>query len=284
MSGCRRANSAKFSRLSFSRPVNSSTSPRTLPSRATGLSTSCGVVPSLSPAGDVAIVVVWNGRRQAEELVGEQTGLARQLTVRAHVVEGIVVVDGVCRQNAECFRHVLDAEGGEEALLPIERLLDVDDRELLPRVNAFIPNDRVVENLGIVVVLGLSRLDLHAVLRAFPSDAVLVFVFEVVPPARLMRENALVAPIPLAGVGIDAALGFVLEGEYTVLRIALDAVVADVEERRHAGVAQVVEGADVPATAGDVAFQAVRIEAIVILIGDGPLLPAQPCELQETEG
>jgi hypothetical protein len=46
--------------------------------------------PSFDPFGDVAIVVVGDGRRQAEELVGEQTRLARQLTVRAQVVEGIV--------------------------------------------------------------------------------------------------------------------------------------------------------------------------------------------------
>src|SRR5580692_5351656 len=47
---------------------------------------------SLPPFGDVTIVVVGNGRRHAEEFVGEQTGLARQLTVRAEVVEGVVVV------------------------------------------------------------------------------------------------------------------------------------------------------------------------------------------------
>jgi hypothetical protein len=124
--------------------------------------------------------------------------------VRAEVVEGVVVVNGIRRQHAESFRHVVDAEGGQEALLPIERPVDIDDREVLPRVSLFVPDDHVVQNFRIFVILGMSRLDLHSIFRAFPGDAVFVLVFEEIPPAWLVREHALIALIPLAGVGFDS--------------------------------------------------------------------------------
>src|SRR5271168_749097 len=89
---------------------------------------------SLSPFGNVAIVVVGNGWRQAKEPVGEQAGLAGQLAMRAEIVERVVIVDGIRRQHTEGFRHVVDAEGGQEALLPIKGFVDVDDSEVFPGV------------------------------------------------------------------------------------------------------------------------------------------------------
>src|SRR6185437_5106670 len=85
-------------------------------------------------------------------------------------------------------------------------------------------------------------------------------------------------------VGFEAGLGFGIEWEHTVLRVALDAVVADEEERRLAVVVHIVERADVPATGILRAFQAVGVVAVVVLILDAPLLLAQLGKFQETDG
>jgi hypothetical protein len=116
-------------------------------------------------------------------------------------------------------------------------------------VGVFVPDDHVVEDFGIFVILGLFRLDLHSVLRALPVDAVFVLVFEEIPPACLVRQHALIALVPLAGVGFEGRLGFGIEGKDAVLRVALDAVVTEKEERRLV-VVDIVEGADVAATGG----------------------------------